>query len=187
MKAELKRIEATLQQTGTIKPTSDPEPAATAKTQTRPAYSFEIYSATQKRHLPPRQQSSHATQHTSSEDSSAISVQSAQISAHPEPQLPNFNRSSKYHRHVSRPIRPPWLEAPTDVVACQKHLQQIVHQIQTIYQEGPIVNGWLESSGHKLEPTTQLSRESSEYRTEYVAAACSFDQGRVTCESPRAG
>lgn len=40
-------------------------------------------------------------------------------------------------------------ELPTNVTACQVELQRIVQQIQALYQEGPIVDGWLESNPGK--------------------------------------
>lgn len=79
-------------------------------------------------------------------------------------------------------------EIQTDVAACEAELQQIVRQIQDIYLEGPIVDGWLESHPLTLEPkAATLPDESVEHLMDYVEEVCSFEQGKVTCQSPHAG
>lgn len=63
------------------------------------------------------------------------------------PNLPQFNLSSSSSQHhndldLRMNLSP---ELPISVAASQAELQQIVQQIQALYQEGPIVDGWLES------------------------------------------
>lgn len=67
------------------------------------------------------------------------------------PTLPQFNSSSISHQHNTdlhseTNLSP---ELPINVTACQAELQTIVQQIQALYQEGPIVDGWLLSNPGK--------------------------------------
>lgn len=162
MKPELKRIEATLHQLRTISTASYPERAeqrlAHAPQTRNRTYSFEIRSDTQK-------------------------------PAHKEPTLPKFNSRSSSHRNVSNPaFKMHLLPEQTDVATLVAQLQQIVRQIQDIYHEGPIVDGWLESNSCTPERgAVTLRGESVDRPIDYVEEGCSFEQGKVTCESPRAG
>lgn len=190
MKPGLKRIEATLKQLKTISTTSQPDPAATREAhapQTRDrTYSFEIRSAAQKRNAPEQNLSealvlpfNHSVQPFTAKKSLGSS-----------PTLPNFNRRFSKRRQVAKPALAmnPLKEIQTDAAACEAQLQQILRQIQDIYQEGPIVDGWLESHPRVPEPSSAI-RRSGEVSPliDYVQEVCSFEQGKVTCESPRAG
>lgn len=70
-------------------------------------------------------------------------------------------------------------ENHTDVAAYEAQLQQIVGQIQDIYLEGPIVDGWLESEPLKSEQTAMLPLTKVEQLMEEV-------EQKTTCSSPRA-
>lgn len=75
----------------------------------------------------------------------------------------------------------------TNVGTCQAQLQEIIRQIQDIYLEGPIVDGWLESYPRTLEPrTVTLSNESAEHLLSYVEDVYCIEKG-MTCESLRPG
>lgn len=197
MKPDLKRIEAILHESGIISTTSYPKPAATRKAhdwQTRNrTYSFEISHNAQKRHPPvrllrdtPNQSLGEGTLFPT-----IVSVQlSAQQSAHKEPTLPKFNPRFSSHRNGSHtPFEMHLLqELQTGVAAAQAELQQVVCQIQDIYHEGPMVDAWLESHPHAPEREAVTQRgESGDRRMDYVEEVYSFEQGKVTCESPRAG
>lgn len=71
-------------------------------------------------------------------------------------------------------------ENHTDVAAYEAQLQQIVDQIQDIYLEGPIVDGWLESEpltpeqGSAMLPSTEVEQLMEEV------------EDKTTCPSPRA-
>lgn len=158
-------------------------------------YSFEIRSVAQKPYLP-AQRLHDDPQQTLSEGTlmpSTVSVQGSpeQQSTYKEPTLPKFNPPSfNSHHNGSNPaVEMNLLKEPqTDVAACKSQLQQVVCQIQDIYYEGPIVDGWLESHPHAPEPSAlTLRSESVDGRMEYVEEVCNFEQGKVTCESLRAG
>lgn len=88
-----------------------------------------------------------------------------------EPTLPNFTSPSfSSERNVANPALEmnPLSEVQTEVAASDAELQQIVRQIQDLYLEGPIVDGWLESHPSE-EPPRAATLE------------------KVTCESPRVG
>ncbi|MBV8883039.1 MAG: hypothetical protein JO235_03430 [Chroococcidiopsidaceae cyanobacterium CP_BM_RX_35] len=59
------------------------------------------------------------------------------------PTLPQFNPSFSAQKHNTDLNLS--FELPSSVAACQTELQRIVQQIQSLYLEGPIVDGWLES------------------------------------------
>lgn len=105
------------------------------------------------------------------------------------PTLPKFKSASfSVHRHSANPALAMNLlqEIEGIVSGWQNELHRIVRQIQDIYMDGPIVEGWLES--HAREPEVdmaQIRRAEVDRLMDYVAEPLS-DQN-VTCESPRAG
>lgn len=171
MKADLKRIEATLQNLG-ISTASYPKPPATENR----SYSFEIGSTTQKggkdRLIP------------------APPVQRfpPQQNTYQEPVLPNFNSSINRNRSGSNPAsKKNSLPDYTNAATCRAEIQKIVAQIKHLYLEGPIVDGWLESQQYTLPKNMMQRGESVEPKMDYVQEVLNFEQGKVTCESPRAG
>ena len=178
MKPGLKRIEATLHHLE-VKADSDDQPVApNART-----YSFEIYGGVRR----------NAAEEPESEGmfSSPISVQPFPAQQnHKIPTLPKIKSPSfSSHRNGANPALALSLlkEIQTEVAAWETELQQIVRQIQDIYIDGPIVDGWLESHSREPEPGTATLRHAEVDRLmDYVEEICSSDQG-VTCESPRAG
>lgn len=189
MKSDLKRIEATLQHLELISTASSPKPVATRKVNAPPrkrSYSFEISGAAQQRH-PSGQQLSNSPEQTPSEvtlisAASNLQPDPAQQSAYTEPILPKFNSSTSPADSSSNSASKILLPDYTDVAACQAELQQIVRQIEDLYMEGPIVDGWLES--HQCTPPRNVTRcDEVEQRIDYVTY--SFKQG-ISCESPYA-
>ncbi len=185
MKPNLKRIEATLHQLPRLSTASHPKQNALINR----TYSFEISSAAQKRN-PPVQVSD--VQQTSSEETllpSNSELQSfhTQQSVHKEPTLPKFNPLLSSHHNSSNPNLEVKLMVKTqpDVASYKSQLQEIIHQIQETYMEGPLVDGWLESYPCVPEPMATLRHESV-YMANYVEEVC-IGQENVTCESPRTG
>ncbi len=96
------------------------------------------------------------------------------------PTLPLFNSSSEekaLEKVPSLEIMPPIL---------MQELQQVVQQIENLYREGPIVDGWLESYPCDSTPSND-DRAVKDVATslEYVKAAGSLEKDRVICEAPR--
>jgi hypothetical protein len=179
MKPGLKRIEATLHHLGAHKADSDDRSVALKST-----YSFEIYS-------PARERNAEETGGEGKLFASSISVQpfsakqNHKVPTLPKIKAPNFTS----HRNGSNPALAMGLltEIQTEVAAWETELQQIVRQIQDIYMEGPIVDGWLESHAREPEPgSTALRHAEVDRLMDYVEEIYSSEQG-VTCESPRAG
>lgn len=170
MKPHLKRIEATLHQLGILSAASYPEPAASLKNRT---YSFKIRKEAQKR------------------SNLGLQTFSAKQSSSKAPTLPKLKFPGFIsHRQVTKPALTmnPLPKIQTDVAACKAELQQILQQIKDIYLEGPIVDGWLESHPRTPEQGSATPNLGKVDRPiDYVEEVCSFEQGKVTCESPRAG
>jgi len=154
MKPNLKRIEASVSSLRTVNIVSATEPSA-ANNRT---YSFEIRGAAQKLNAPGQ----------ASDEGTLLPPKNlepepnlAQDCSGKAPTLPKFKspRFSSHENSTKLALGTNLLsKMPTDVAACKAELQQIVRQIQDLYQAGPIVDGWLE-----------------------------FPPGEVTCESPQAG
>lgn len=68
----------------------------------------------------------------------------------------------------------------------QKDLEQTLQQIQGVYQDGPIVDGWLESyppGGQAAPPHTSLSmlrHAEIEYLMEFIEQICTAEQAPIT-------
>ncbi|HEY9659003.1 MAG TPA: hypothetical protein V6C65_11165, partial [Allocoleopsis sp.] len=72
-------------------------------------------------------------------------------------------------------------EVETIVRGWQRELEQVVQQIQALYQEGPIVDGWLEShainSSQSMAPGVSVLRHAEiEHLMEYVEQICRTGQ-----------
>ena len=67
------------------------------------------------------------------------------------------------------------------VVGWQRELKQILVQLQNLYLEGPMINGWLESTA-----TEQPSPPATPAYAQSPATYATY-QGRVSYERPRAG
>lgn len=106
------------------------------------------------------------------------------------PTLPAFNASSineqKPHQEVAiastEPSKAPDTNDP-DLLALQE--QEIVQQIQELYHEGPIVDGWLESYHPSAPEQDVMIYDAAQQSVEYVEAVSSYELGKVTCEAPR--
>jgi hypothetical protein len=107
------------------------------------------------------------------------------------PTLPKLKPPSiSEHRHAANPaLAMNLLKEVEEIVGrWQNELQTIVRQIQDIYIEGPIIDGWLES--HSREPQEGLGsvRPTTVDRLmDYVPEVLEQSDEKVTCESPRTG
>jgi hypothetical protein len=92
----------------------------------------------------------------------------------PKFKLPNFTS----HRNSANPaLATNLLKEIYDIVTgWQIELQQVLKQIQDIYLEGPIVNGWLESHPTPTEKTTHTTTISEETTLTATLRHCEVDQ-----------
>ena len=174
MKSGLKRIEATLHELTRDGITSYPKPTAAQKRSR--IYSFEIKSTVQKRHSPPQQHSNDSHQTL---DPGTLLPQNADK----KPKLPQIDSSrhardsgthglpslSSHHQvPISLPVQVKDTSPLQGGVSDKAQLQEVVRQVQDLYLEGPILDGWLESYPRTSEPrTVTLSNESTNaYRLE---------------------
>ncbi|BAZ15642.1 hypothetical protein NIES4071_75140 [Calothrix sp. NIES-4071] len=149
MKAGIKRIETTLDNLVPQSPTQE-APLGTPS----PVLSFQINTGKQTTQTQPEPQINSKTteiplnsSHTH-DSVQAFSVQSTQDDEWRAPDLPKFKTPAfTNHRNGANPALASNLlsEIQQIVTSWQVELQTIIRQIQDIYIEGPIVNGWLES------------------------------------------
>ncbi len=104
------------------------------------------------------------------------------------PNLPKFKTPSfSSHRHGANPGLAVNLlqEIQEHVIGWQQELQKILQQIQNIYLEGPIVNGWLESNPRETEQggTATLRHAEVERLMNYVEEICAAG-GKVSYQAP---
>jgi len=99
--------------------------------------------------------------------------------------LPNSKAVSVSHyRHATNPNLAMSLlkDVETTVVAWQLELEQIILQIQAVYVDGPIVEGWLESQASQPHPgessagVATLRHGDVDRLMDYVEAICSPNQ-----------
>jgi hypothetical protein len=172
MKPELQRIEDTLHQLKSPAAASG-QPTASGNR----AYSFTVVS--KPKHAP---------------GEAAVAVQPFVADPQKTPSLPKLKVPSlTNHRHSANPALSLNLLKEIEGIASGWHtsLNQVVQQIQDLYIEGPIVDGWLESHPRKpetgSEETTGLRPAEVDSLMSYVAELCDLPQGNVTCESPQPG
>lgn len=108
------------------------------------------------------------------------------------PSLPKLKSASfSEHRHSANPALAMNLlkEIEEIVSGWQNQLHTIVRQIQDIYMDGPIVEGWLESHARQPEADQGVRRAEVDHLMDYVTQPWHQPEGdeTVTCESPRAG
>ncbi len=104
----------------------------------------------------------------------------------PKLKSPTFSN----HRHAANPaLAMNLLQEIQEVVGgWQKELQKIVRQVQDIYMEGPIVDGWLESHPRESKDVEGGVRPATVDRLmDYVAEDLNQPDAKVTLETPRTG
>jgi predicted enzyme related to lactoylglutathione lyase len=206
MKAGLKRIEATLHDLGTRGTAS----AAQTDDSTKRSFSFRIsvganeftnnpQTASDEQELEPQGQfdfngetetNSPPEQNLFPQHESVQTFQ-AEESDGKTPSLPKFKTPSlNSHRHGANPGLAMNLlqEIQASVADWQTELQQILQQIQDIYLEGPIVNGWLESTPQEPEHggTATLRHAEVDRLMDYVEEICATG-GKVSYQSQNSG
>lgn len=155
MKPALKRIEETLKQLETLKNAANPDPGLVD----RRAYSFEIcHDAPQSNFTTPKLSSTTKTsvaikplELPNLHPASTSCTQTIQLLAATTSELTDLYPASSCTQSVTA------LD-PTDVTDEVK-LAQVVAQIQDLYHDGPIVNGWLEYYPPLPEPEDSTLRE----------------------------
>ncbi|WP_066380905.1 MULTISPECIES: hypothetical protein [unclassified Anabaena] len=184
MKAGVKRIEATLHDLGTRDTVT-----VEASDNTKRPVSFRISVAakegkntesTTQAAIPDLVTDSQVEQTTEenlfSQDSS-VKTFAVQDNEGKTPSLPKFKTPTfSNHRHGANPALAMNIlqEIQEEVALWQTELQLIVQQIQDIYLEGPIVNGWLESNPWDVEQggTATLRHAEVERLIDYVQEIC---------------
>ncbi|WP_414541847.1 hypothetical protein [Nostoc sp. CCY0012] len=205
MKTGLKRIEATLHDLGnrSTVPTEGGDPIkqsfsfrisvgateSTAVTQTS--------SEKQTTELDTEYQSGHGVEQNLFPQHQSVQTFPAQEIDGKTPSLPKFkNPSFSSHRHGANPALAMNIlqEIQEHVAGWQIELQTIMQQIQDIYLEGPIVNGWLESNinikdkNKELEQggTATLRHAEVDRLMDYVEEICTTS-GKVSYKSALTG
>ncbi|MEA5576401.1 hypothetical protein [Anabaena sp. UHCC 0451] len=108
------------------------------------------------------------------------------------PSLPKFKTPSfSNHRHGANPAFAMNLlqDIQETVANWQTELQTILQQIQDIYLEGPVINGWLESNPQEPEPggTATLRHAEVERLMDYVQEICDSGDKASYPSSSRTG
>jgi hypothetical protein len=188
MKAGVKRIEATLHDLGT----RDTVPVeASESTKQRPV-SFRISVAAKEeteteskpqeepKELFTDSQVEHPTEQNLFPHHSSVQTFPVQENGGKIPSLPKFKTPTfSNHRHGANPALAMNIlqEIQEHVAGWQKELQTIVQQIQDIYLEGPIVNGWLESNPWDVEHGGKATLRHAEVERliDYVEEICDPD------------
>jgi hypothetical protein len=115
----------------------------------------------------------------------------AQETGSKTPSLPKFKSPSfSNHRHGANPAFAMNLlqDIQETVAGWQIELQTILQEIQDIYLEGPVINGWLESNPQEAEPggTATLRHAEVERLMDYVQEICESGE-KVSYQSSRTG
>lgn len=201
MKPGLKRIEATLHDLGTHNNQLLPE---TTEGKKRP-FSFRISVSAKK--TEDNSQISENNDKNTTEANREYTAQS-QSNIHPQnnsvqafftqetegktPNLPKFKTPSfSNHRHGANPAFAMTLlqEIQESVASWQIELQTILQKIQDIYLEGPVINGWLESTSSPVQETAgtaTLRHAEVEKLMDYVQEICEPSE-TVSYPSSRTG
>ncbi|BAS58928.1 hypothetical protein NIES2135_15550 [Leptolyngbya boryana NIES-2135] len=143
MKKDLRRIEDTLLQLNKRVPTLDTAPTPEPEPLPKPV-SFDLHTKPPKV-VEPEIAAPPSVKPAPSSDPKPLNL--------PKLKAPNFSS----HRNAANPALASSLLAEMQVITESWHteLNQILRQIQDLYLEGPIVDGWLES--HTGEPLGDLS------------------------------
>ncbi|MBD2346574.1 hypothetical protein [Anabaena subtropica] len=198
MKAGIKRIEATLHDLGS----KDATPTEVGDSTKRPL-SFRISVAAkdtaeseskdpeQTQELGIDTKDEHFVEQNLFPHHSSVQTFPAQEGIGKTPSLPKLKTPTfSSHRHGANPALAMNIlqEIQEQVAGWQQELQKILQQIQDIYLEGPIVNGWLESNPSEPEAggTATLRHAEVDRLMNYVEEICSTD-GKVFHQSHRTG
>ena len=212
MKRELRRIEETLHQIDRKVPalttTGDSLVGSTSPAATIKSVSFDLRPKTAKVSSPPvitsPQPATVAPDHIKRLSPSVESTPALEpgVKAFVQPflveeigaKIPNLPKlkapSFSSHRNGANPALATNLlsEIQAMVEGWQAELHKILQQIQDLYLEGPIVDGWLESHSREPEVDSSVLRHAEVDRLmDYVEEICSTQDQPIACESPRTG
>lgn len=198
MKAGLKRIEATLQDLD-IRITNPIDDTGDSNGLNQESLSFRIGHPFSESTVGGTESSEEVIEETeapevtkdSLKQDNSVQTFSAQNEDGKAPSLPKF-KSPSFSSHINAPnpaLASNVLEEIQEIIAAwQAELQTLVRQIQDLYLQGPIVNGWLES--HEKEPqpedTATLRHGEVDRLMDYVEEICAA-QAKVSSESNRTG
>lgn len=175
MKPELARIETALNQLAHPQP-NDRRKTSTTVEQQPDTLAQEQHSPDQKR-----------------DPSFSVAVQPfpARKNSSKTPTLPKLKPAKiSEHRHAANPaLAMTLLKEIEDIVSrWQNELQAAVRQIQDLYMEGPIIDGWLESHPREAQESMGTVRLATGDRLmDYVQEVLEQPDEKVTCETPRTG
>ncbi|NWF57974.1 MAG: hypothetical protein HXY43_01290 [Fischerella sp.] len=189
MKAGLKRIEATLHDLG-----NRGTAAAESEDTSKQSLSFRISTGVSEQAA--NNNISSQNEHTQQQEEylephqTTVQTFSVEENACKTPSLPKFKTPSfTSHRNGPNPaLAMNLLEEIQEIVAgWQAELQKIVRQIQDLYLEGPIVNGWLESyTGEEPTGNATLRHAEVDRLMDYVEEICA-QQEKISYQSSCAG
>ncbi|MHC5766243.1 MAG: hypothetical protein ACYTXI_11620 [Nostoc sp.] len=209
MNAGLKRIEATLHDLGNRGTASTAE---TTDSTTKRPFSFrisvganeptestqisssedgEVKSQGQTIHLSVNTETDYPADQNFFPHHESVQTFQAEENGNKTPSLPKLKTPTfSSHRHGANPALGMNLlqEIQETVAGWQTELQNILKQIQDIYLEGPIVNGWLESNPTEPEPggTATLRHAEVDRLMNYVEEICATG-GKVSYQSSITG
>ncbi|KAM3093652.1 hypothetical protein ACKFKF_28885 [Phormidesmis sp. 146-12] len=205
MKRELRRIEETLNQLTVKVPgsTSVSAPNASAQSATK-ALSFEVQprAATKPPATKPVRAAIAPAKLSAPEESATqtVTLDAEKVFVQPftvepsESKIPNLPRlktpTFSSHKNGANPFLASNLlkELQTTVESWQTEHHQILRQIQDLYLEGPIVDGWLESHSQEPEVDPSVLRHAEVDRLlDYIEEICASPDQQVTCETLRTG
>ncbi|BAY87322.1 hypothetical protein NIES267_68440 [Calothrix parasitica NIES-267] len=127
-----------------------------------------------------------------SDEDNSVQTFSAQDEEIKAPSLPKFKTPSfSSHRNAPNPALATNVLQEIQEIATgwQTELHKILRQIQDLYLQGPIVDGWLESHSVKTQPeaTATLRHAEVERLMDYVEEICAAQETQPQSESSRAG
>lgn len=209
MNAALKRIEATLHDLGNRGTASAAETGdsttkrpfsfrisvgvnePTESTQTAPSQDGELNTQGQTVNLGVNTESDYPAEQNFFPHHDSVQTFQAEENGSKIPSLPKLKTPSfSSHRHGANPALAMNLlqEIQETVAGWQTELQNILKQIQDIYLDGPIVNGWLESNSQESEAggTATLRHAEVDRLMNYVEEICATG-GKVSYESSVSG
>jgi len=200
MKAGLKRIEETLQDLD-IRVTNPIDENGDGNASLQESLSFRIAApANESTEGVVESSSEKIIEHTSTqefvedscEEDNSVQTFPAQDEDIKAPSLPKFKTPSfSSHRNAPNPALASNVLQEIQEIATgwQTELHKILRQIQDLYLQGPIVNGWLESHSVKTQPeaTATLRHAEVDRLMDYVEEICAAQETQSPSESSRAG
>ena len=173
-KFQLQRIESTLSQlNGSTEAAASPQPSPpSGRPRSLQGYSFRIAASS-------------SAGNQACHPAPPFSAQSANLPSLPKFKLPSFSS----HHHAANPALAMNLlkTIETKVTTWQTELQQTMRQIHALYEEGPIIDGWLDTHARptSVEPSATLRHVEVDRLMDYVQEICQTQPSKVAGESPQ--